>query len=486
MKKCNFFKKFYWLLIGLFIIITVYSGTNVQASTYYSQINTNLIVLFNDNIDTNVENFISNAGGKILNKLPDIGGLEVECNSKLIPKIQSYNTVKSVAPNHIISINQKETINFQDYIKTKISENKIYDNIADSDLYNTYQWDIKRITNNGKSFNLSTGNHNIVIGIIDSGVDKNHPDLAQNFMGGENFVPKDFNENKSESGNLNDIDDTSGHGTYVTGNIAANGKIKGVAPNIGFKSYRIFDSKNSTNAIIVSSAIIKATNDGVNVINLSMSGYDLKGKCYWTDPDTKKVYNLGNDMAEYGLYKRAIKYALKHNVVVVTAAGNDGIDCSNTSKLTQFLNSQNSKYGFKYEGLTYEVPGTIKGVINVSATGINDKIASYSNYGKHFIDVAAPGGNLPDLCLSTGITSSGYAFGEGTSIAAPKVSAIAGLILCENSNLKPKKVAKIIYKACDTLDKSKLNKYYGHGLVNAYTTLMECKKNKSNVITDNN
>ncbi|MCS4482248.1 S8 family serine peptidase [Clostridium botulinum] len=62
-------------------------------------------------------------------------------------------------------------------------------------------------------------------------------------MGGENFVSKGFNDDETETGNSNDIEDRFGHGTYVAGNIAANGKVKGVAPNIGFKSYRVFDSK---------------------------------------------------------------------------------------------------------------------------------------------------------------------------------------------------------------------------------------------------
>jgi len=206
-----------------------------------------------------------------------------------------------------------------------------------------------------------------------------------------------------------------------------------------------------------------------------MSGYDLKGKCYWTDPKTGIKHNLGDDMAEYELYKRAIKYAIKHNVTVVTSAGNDGVDCGNTKKLTEFLNKQNGGEGFKYEGLTYQVPGSIDGVINVSATGATDQIAKYSNYGKKFIDVTAPGGDssktgtIFDMCLSTG--TGDYWFVEGTSIAAPKVSAIAALILCEDDSLKPKEVAKRIYKTSEKLDGNKSIEYYGAGLANAYNAL---------------
>mgnify|MGYP002767639996 FL=1 len=180
-------------------------------------------------------------------------------------------------------------------------------------------------------------------------------------------------------------------------------------------------------------------------------------------------------MAEYELYKRAIKYAIKHNVTVVTAAGNDGVDCSNPKKLTEFLNEQNGQEGFRYEGLTYAVPGSIDGVINVSATGKTDNIAKYSNYGKGFIDVAAPGGDssekgsILDMCLSTGTTD--YWFVEGTSMAAPKISAIAGLILCEDDSLKPNQVAKKIYKACEKLNSNKSKNYYGAGVANAYKAL---------------
>ena len=225
----------------------------------------------------------------------------------------------------------------------------------------------------------------------------------------------------------------------------------------------------------MSQAIIKAVDDGVNVINLSVSGYNLKGKCYWIDPNTGIEYDLGDDIAEYELYKRAIKYAVKHNVTVVTASGNEGIDCGNPKKLTEFLNEQNGDQGFRYKGLTYEVPGSIDGVINVSATGKTDKIAKYSNYGKNFIDVTAPGGDssktgsIFDMCLSTGTTD--YWFVEGTSIAAPKVSAIAGLILCEDKTLTPKKVAKRIYKSCEDIGDNKFKNYYGSGLANAYKAL---------------
>lgn len=215
----------------------------------------------------------------------------------------------------------------------------------------------------------------LIVGIIDSGIDTACPDLVNNFLGGENLIPANFEGDSSETGDKDDITDTLGHGTKVAGIIAANGRIKGVAPNIGFRSYRAFSKNGDTNATICSSAIMDAVNDGVKVINLSISSYDLKGKCYWTDPDTGIIYKLGDDMAEYSLLKRAIKYAVKNGVTVVAAAGNESLDCSNGKYLTKYLNDQYSVEGYKYVGLTYEAPGDIKDVITVSATGKDDKLA---------------------------------------------------------------------------------------------------------------
>lgn len=472
MSKNKMFKKFYSILLLVFMLMTVYSGTEVQANdkNLHSEDDVNLVVLFNeDTIDKSVENLIENSGGEVINTLSEIGGIEVKCSTELITEIQSYDTVKSLAPNHNIKVPDEKIVEFNESKKLRSA------NTSEGDLYNQYQWDIKRVTNDGKSFDLGTGNHDVVIAVIDSGVNTNHPDLQKNFMGGENFIPEGFNGDDSETGDPDDVEDRLGHGTYVAGSIAANGRTKGVAPDIGFKSYRVFDSEGNTNATIMSQAIIKAVDDGVKVINLSISGYNLKGKCYWTDPDTGIEHDLGDDMAEYELYKRAIKYAVKHNVTVVTASGNDGVDCGNPKKLTKFLNDQNGDQGFRYKGLTYEVPGSIDGVINVSATGKTDKIAEYSNYGKNFIDVAAPGGDssktgsIFDMCLSTGTTD--YWFVEGTSIAAPKVSAIAGLILCEDDTLTPKKVAKRIYKSSEKIGGNKSKNYYGQGLANAYKAL---------------
>ena len=468
MKKRQKNKLLYTLITSFILTFTMLTTDAVANSEDISSENIDLVILFDEGtIDENVKDIITNSGGEIVREFPELGGIEVECTSDLITTIQSQDSVQSLAPNHVIKLSDEKT--------EKFVEPEGDSNIASADLYEEHQWDIKRVTNNGESFNLESGNHDVVVGIIDTGLDTTHPDLVNNFLGGKNLVPANFKNDSDETGDVNDIEDRLGHGTNIAGTIAANGRTKGVAPNIGFKSYRIFNQYEETNATICASAIMAATNDGVKVINLSISCYELKGKCYWTDPKTGIEYKQ-NDMAEYSLFKRAIKYAINNGVIVVAAAGNESQDCANRKELTKYLNKLYGKYGFKYDGLTYQAPATVKGVITVAATDKEDKLALYSNYGEDFIDISAPGGyisetsNINDMCFTTDIYS-GYTFTQGTSLATPKVSAVAALIICKDKNLTPKEVGKKIYKTADKLDDNNTSKYYGAGMVNAYNAM---------------
>lgn len=489
-------------------IIVLNPLISVEASSNPEE-NINMVVLFTENqIDNNVKEIITKSGGSILSEIPELGGIEVECSPEIIPKINEQNSVESLSPSRIIKIEKNKSIdssyyedkgnsyyenNNNSYYEDKGNSyyedknNNYYEDNSDgyynnknldedilqADLYNKYQWDIKKITNNGESFKIELGNHNTVIGIIDSGVDTDHPDLKNNFLGGKNFVPKEFQDNDSETGDTDDVEDRFGHGTEVAGQIAANGRIKGVAPGIGFKCYRVFDEYGETTASICSNAIITAVNDDVKVINLSFGSYYLEGECTWTDSQSGEIYNLGDDMADYTLLKRAIEYAIENGVIVVTAAGNEGLDCSDNKKLAEYFNEIYKEQGFSYTGLIYEEPGSFDGVINVSATDINDNLASYSNYGQGFIDVTAPAGDINDefdnnkMCITTSIEN-GYIFDVGTSLSAPKVSGAVGILLCKNNVIKASDVENILYKNCDFLYDLDHNKYYGAGIINVY------------------
>lgn len=461
-------KKYLCFLLILLISFMVNPSYNIKAEGVSKQ-KTNLSITFADNINHDVEKLVTQSGGQVVSEFPKIGALKVKCSDEIVPQILECSGVESISPSLEMKLPSEKVISF--------NEEKAVSSEA-SDLYDKYQWDIKKVTNDGESYKLGTGNHNVVVGIIDSGIDENHPDLKPNILGGENFVPANYKNDSTETGDKSDIQDRNGHGSHVAGTIAGNGRIKGVAPNIGIKAYRVFGKEGTTDTSIIVNSIIKATDDGVNVISLSLGGYGLKGKCFWKDPKTGKVKRVGNDIADMDIYKRAVKYAIKHNVVVVAAVGNEALNCDNKKSVTNYINSQNTDKAFTYEGLGYELPASVKGVIGVSAVGPTDKLASYSNYGRGFVDVTAPGGDLLnvdksdyyDLCLSSYLNR-GYAFMAGTSMSTPKVSAVAALAICKYGNIGTKKISKIIYSSCEKLNNDPTEMYYGHGLVNAYKLL---------------
>ena len=510
-------------------VIVSFTVMNPSIITNAATKNLNMIVLFKDNkIDNHIEDVVTEAGGTVVRKLNALGGMEVECNPEIIPKIKESDSVESVSPNKTITIKKNNVEDSSQYYKNEgnsyyvdknnnyyeDNNNGYYDNTGNSyyednsqgyyqdtgssywgdqtskpdnpgeqkpddpysgNLYERYQWDIKKVTNNGQSFNIESGNHNVSVGIIDSGVDTDHQDLKGNLLGGKNFIPKNFKNDRSETGDINDIEDRYGHGTEVAGQIAANGRIKGVAPQVGFKSYRVFNKNGETNASICSDAIVSAVDDGNKVLNLSFGAYYLDGECILTNKETGEKQSIGDDMADYALLERAIKYAADRNVVVVTSANNDHLDCSDSKKLVDYYNDQYEDDGIEYRGCIYEGPGSFDGVITVSATDKNNNIASYSNYGEKFIDIAAPGGDYgyghsnENMCISTSLDN-GYTFDLGTSLAAPKVSAAAAILICRNGSSSVSEVENKLYQNADkswSYDK----KYYGAGIVNIYNAI---------------
>jgi lantibiotic leader peptide-processing serine protease len=349
----------------------------------------------------------------------------------------------------------------------------------EADLFHSFQWDVKRVTHNGASFSVNKGNHDVVVGIIDSGVDFEHPALKANLLGGKNFVPGYDGgleqADPTELGEIEDFQDRLGHGTHVAGTIAGKGRILGVAPEIGYKVYRVFGANGSASTSTVANAIISATDDGVDVISMSLGGYSVFGQIFYTDPTTGKKYNLGNEVADFQLYKRAVKYAVDHGVTVVAAAGNEHLNVTNKAEVTKFLNNEYAQDGYQFVGAGFEAPGSLPGVITVSATGSEDIFASYSNYGAGFVDVTAPGGDyqrqghgdwFEDMNFSSYINH-GYAYMAGTSMATPKVSAVAALLIAQNGKIGPKKIAQMINDTAQDIGKQSKDNLYGSGMVQA-------------------
>ncbi|NIK67551.1 MULTISPECIES: S8 family peptidase [unclassified Paenibacillus] len=270
-------------------------------------------------------------------------------------------------------------------------------------LYSQYQWNLPSIETE-KGWGLSKGNDKVIVAILDTGVQADHPDLKGKLLNGTNIVDSNAAPN-----------DDVGHGTHVAGIIGAtvnNGEgVAGISWYNKIMPVKVLDSSGAGSTYSVAQGIIWATDHGAKVINMSLGNY-----------------------AQAEFLHDAIKYAYDHDVVMVAASGNDNTD----------------RPGY---------PAAYPEVFAVAATDAGKNKASFSNYGD-YIDVAAPG----DSIAST-YPGSQYAALSGTSMASPHVAALAGLIRSINPDLNNEEVMDIMRKsAIDLGDKGKDN-YYGYGLI---------------------
>lgn len=276
-------------------------------------------------------------------------------------------------------------------------------------LYSEYQWNLPSIEAE-KGWKVSKGDEQVIVAVLDTGVQSNHPDLAGKLLEGTNLVDED-----------KDPDDDVGHGTHVAGIIGAavnNGEgVAGVSWYNKIMPVKVLDSSGAGSTYTVAQGIIWAVDHGAKVINMSLGNY-----------------------AEADFLHDAIKYAYEHDVVMIAASGNDNTD----------------RPGY---------PAAYPEVFAVAATDSNKEKASFSNYGD-YIDVAAPG----DSIAST-YPGSQYAALSGTSMASPHVAALAGLIRSVNPDLTNKEVMEIMRSSAIDLGADGKDDYFGYGEIDVNKAL---------------
>lgn len=267
-----------------------------------------------------------------------------------------------------------------------------------------------------EGWDISMGEKNVVVSIVDTGVDLKHPDLADKIIKGYDVVDKD-----------DDPMDGQGHGTHCAGIATAitdnKEGVAGIAPKCSIMPVRVLDDNGSGSYDDVAEGIVWAAEHGAHVISMSLGG--------------KSSSQVVED---------AVKLALKNDVVVVAAMGNDGrkIKC---------------------------YPAAIPGVIAVGSTDKNDKRSSFSNYGE-WISVSAPGSSVLSTLptYENGIGQTNYGLLSGTSMATPAVAGLAGLVRSFYPKYDSKKVRAALEKG-DDLGKTGFDDEFGNGRINVYNSL---------------
>jgi len=421
------------------------------------------------------------AGGTVVDTVPEIGVMTIDGPAALIEALSAHPAIAAVGPELTMAVRDGVVVDNVPKASSVAA--------STANRYMKYQWDIKQVTNNGASFAIWPGSHSTVVGIVDSGANTYHLDLKDNYLGGRNFVAAGGSNRRNpdplETGDPNQIEDRNGHGSHIAGTIAGNGEILGVGLNLGYRAYRVLDATGQGLDSWIVRGIVAAVKDGCDVLSVSIVGVDMMAGGFWTDPDTGIRYRFRN-IPGFLAYRRAVQYATINGVVVVVAAGNDATNIANPTELTALLNRLHADEGYEIIGASREVPGSVPGVVTVSATARNYSLASYSNYGPGAIDITAPGGDylvparITNLCYSTymdlGDGYDYYAWWEGTSMATPKVSAVAALIIDQaksaGQRLTPAQVITRLQQTAIDIGKVGADPYFGQGFVSAYYALL--------------
>ncbi len=275
-----------------------------------------------------------------------------------------------------------------------------------------------------QAWGTQTGNSNVVIAVLDTGVETGHEDISGKTLPGCSVIGS-FTENSCGT----NVDDNHGHGTGVAGTAAAktNNSLgaAGLCWNCPILPVKVLSDSGS--------GTLSDTIEGINF-----------ARNYALNNPTKKVVinmSLGRDCQASGVSlaeQDAITAAWNAGVLVVASAGNSG----------------NSNL---------QCPAAADHVIAVSATDNSDALAGFSSFGS-FVDLAAPGVNIVNAVGTSNVAGSFYASWSGTSFSSPIVSGVAGLVWSADTTLTNAEVDQILKDTAENIGSSL---YFGEGRVNA-------------------
>jgi len=412
-------KKLTIFLLGILIfvvsVLVLLNKNQVSAEVNGDFVAGEILVKFKESTSLNeIGDVHKKLGGKVKRVIPGIGVQVVNVRGKGLGEVVSAyaknSRVEYVEPNYIASALVNDTYFDRQWGLNNIGQ-ETCNTAGDVCVQGIFDADIDAL----EAWEVSTGSAEILIAILDSGIDQDHPDLMGKVVMNKNFTDSAV------------VDDNYGHGTHVAGIAAANTNNEVGVAGIGFESSlmngKVLGDTGYGAYSWIAEGIIWAADNGAKVINMSLGG-------------PRKSITL----------ESAVNYAWEKGVVVVAAAGNS----ANPSK-------------------TY--PGYYSNCIAVAATNNNDVRASFSSYGS-WVDVAAPGENIystfpnhPFYLQTVYGRSQNYDFGSGTSMSTPYVAGIAALVWATEYGTNVQSVRGRIEQTADFVPGT--GSYWEWGRVNA-------------------
>ncbi|MFJ3923484.1 S8 family serine peptidase [Streptomyces sp. NPDC090022] len=312
------------------------------------------------------------------------------------------------------------------------------------------QWDLRAIKAD-QAHKINDGSPDVTVGVIDTGVDDTHPDLAANFSRGQSANCVGGVADTTE-GAWRPYPDGSDHGTHVAGTVAAardGAGISGVAPGVKVAAIKVSDPGSGlfyTESVVC--GFMFAAEKGIEITNNS----------YYVDP---WYFNCTTDDDQKALVEaigRASRYAERRGTLNVASAGNENWDLASDAIVDDTSPNDTTPVPRTIDpSVCLDLPTQLPGVVSVSAVGPEGFRSYYSSYGLGVVDVAGPGGDkwqkaaTPDAngrVLST-LPGGAYGYKQGTSMAAPHVAGVAALIKSRHPWASPAQIQLLLKVQAD-------------------------------------